>query len=325
MRSSYSWIAVSAQPPAPLSGNSFESLNQVGLSDSAVETFTLAPLIVLRSGVTTTGTILAAVALAPGVSPASGCAAPSESSSRPRFQLMLESDEIATNNPKDDPPRPYAIIDACSSLMITTQSVPNGTVEVAYSTPPFEATGGKTPYTWSISAGALPAGLTQSSTTGAITGTPSAAGPFNFTVRVTDSTTPPQMATRAYSGMINSPPSRPPGPPPPSQPPPPTITTESVPNGTVGVAYSAPFAATGGTAPYTWSISAGAPPAGLTQNPTTGAVTGTPSAAGPFNFTVRVTDSTTPSPQMATRSYSGMISPSALTITTESVPTEPLG
>ena len=199
-----------------------------------------------------------------------------------------------------------------SALTITTESVPNGTVGVAYSTPPFGATGRKHRTPGRSAPGALPAGLTQNSATGAITGTPTAAGSFNFTVRVTDSTTPaPQMASRSYSGVIS-----------PSAL---TITTESVPNGTVGVAYSAAFAATGGTAPYTWSISAGSLPAGLTQNSATGAITGTPTAAGSFNFTVRVTDSTTPAPQMASRSYSGVISPSALTITTESVPNGAVG
>ena len=74
-----------------------------------------------------------------------------------------------------------------------------------------------------------------------------------------------------------------------------TITTSSLPNGTVGTAYSATLSASGGTTPYTWSISAGSLPAGLTLNASTGAITGTPTTAGTFSFTAKVTDSSSPS------------------------------
>ena len=59
---------------------------------------------------------------------------------------------------------------------------------------------------------------------------------------------------------------------------------------TVGTAYSQTLTATGGTAPYTWSVASGVLPAGLALNPTTGAIAGTPTAAGTSSFTVRVTD-----------------------------------
>ena len=67
------------------------------------------------------------------------------------------------------------------------------------------------------------------------------------------------------------------------------ISTSTLPNGTVGSNYSQTLAATGGTAPYTWSITAGSLPAGLSLN-TTGTISGTPTAAGTSNVTVRVTD-----------------------------------
>jgi len=80
-----------------------------------------------------------------------------------------------------------------------------------------------------------------------------------------------------------------------NQPPPPlTITTASLPGGQVNVAYSQTLAATGGLAPYTWSISGGALPAGLTLNAATGVISGTPTAQGTSNFTVKVTDSEAP-------------------------------
>ncbi|HEY1215778.1 MAG TPA: DUF4082 domain-containing protein, partial [Bryobacteraceae bacterium] len=72
------------------------------------------------------------------------------------------------------------------------------------------------------------------------------------------------------------------------------ITTTSLPSGTVGASYSATLTATGGTSPYTWSISSGSLPIGLTLNATTGGISGTPSTAGTVNFTVQAADSATP-------------------------------
>jgi hypothetical protein len=68
-----------------------------------------------------------------------------------------------------------------------------------------------------------------------------------------------------------------------------TITTASLPTASVNLAYTANLAASGGTPPYTWSIASGALPAGLALTPSTGAITGTPTATGTSNFTVSVT------------------------------------
>ncbi len=89
------------------------------------------------------------------------------------------------------------------------------------------------------------------------------------------------------------------------------ITTTSLATGTVSVAYSATLAASGGTLPYTWSVSSGALPAGLTLNASSGAITGTPSTAGTSNFTAQVADAGSPA-QTATK---------ALSITISSAPT----
>ncbi|HET9180110.1 MAG TPA: Ig domain-containing protein, partial [Terriglobia bacterium] len=142
------------------------------------------------------------------------------------------------------------------SFIITTGALPGGTVNTAYSAT-LTATGGTGSYTWSISAGSLPAGLTLNTSTGAITGTPTTAGTSNFTAKVTDSNS--QTATQNLSITVNAALS---------------ITTTSLPGGTVGTAYSSTLAATGGTGSYTWSISAGSLPAGLTLNTSTGAITG---------------------------------------------------
>ena len=70
----------------------------------------------------------------------------------------------------------------------------------------------------------------------------------------------------------------------------PQVLTTSLPPGTAGTSYSATLAATAGTTPYTWSLSSGNLPAGLSLNASTGAITGIPTVGGTSNFTVQVTD-----------------------------------
>jgi Putative Ig domain len=200
---------------------------------------------------------------------------------------------------------------APETLSITTASLPSGQVGVAYSTT-LAATGGTTPYTWSITSGAMPAGLSLNASTGAITGTPTAAvTSSSITFKVTDSGSPVQTAPRTLTITI--------------VPATLTITTTSLPSGQVGVAYSTTLAATGGTTPYTWSITSGAMPAGLSLNASTGAITGTPTAAvTSSSITFKVTDSGSPV-QTAPRTLTITIVPATLTITTTSLPSGQVG
>ena len=71
----------------------------------------------------------------------------------------------------------------------------------------------------------------------------------------------------------------------------PTITTTSIPGATSGTPYSTTLVATGGTTPYTWSISSGSLPSGVTLSSSTGAIAGTTSQTGTYTFTAKVTDS----------------------------------
>jgi hypothetical protein len=83
------------------------------------------------------------------------------------------------------------------------------------------------------------------------------------------------------------------------------VTTSSLPLAQVGVAYSATLAASGGTAPYTWTIASGSLPAGLSLNASTGVISGTPTTKqGSASIVFTVTDSATPTP--ATANSSGL-------------------
>jgi len=84
---------------------------------------------------------------------------------------------------------------------ITTNALPNGTSNTPYSTT-VAATGGVTPYAWSILSGSLPPGLALGSSSGVISGTPTATGPFTFTAQVTDANG--MTASKAFTLTINS-------------------------------------------------------------------------------------------------------------------------
>jgi len=165
-------------------------------------------------------------------------------------------------------------INPAPALSLLTTSLPPGTTGTSYSAS-LSAGGGVTPYTWTITAGALPAGLSLNSSSGEISGTPAAAGSFNFTAQVADSAS--QTKSAALSISISVPPL--------------AITSASLPGGNVGTSYSATLTASGGVTPYTWSISAGSLPAGLSLGASSGAISGTPTAAGTSDFTVQVADS----------------------------------
>jgi hypothetical protein len=183
------------------------------------------------------------------------------------------------------------ILPAGGSLQFSTSSLPAGQVGASYSTM-IQATGGTTPYHWSISSGTLPAGLTLSTTTGTISGTPTTSGTSTFTAKVTDSTSPTaQTATKSLTITVASGAS------------PVQITTSSLPSGQVAVPYSTTLAAIDGIAPYKWSITSGALPAGLTLTAGTGAISGSPTTSGTFSFTVHVADSAS-SPTSASRNLS---------------------
>ena len=157
-------------------------------------------------------------------------------------------------------------------VSISTAILPETTAGAVYSAA-LQVQGGAAPYTWTIASG-LPPGLSLISTTGEILGIASTAGNYTFTATVRDLSN--ASATKALVIMVY---------------PAPAIATTSVNNLYQGSAgQGVIFTATGGISPYTWSVTAGSLPAGLTLDTQTGTVSGSPTTPGIYAFTIRVTD-----------------------------------
>ena len=165
------------------------------------------------------------------------------------------------------------------AIAITTAALPDGTNGTAYSAQ-LQATGGSGGYTWSLVSGSVPSGTSLSSF-GLLAGTPTGTGLYSFTVRVTDAFG--NTTTRALSVYVVGPTAV-------------RFVTTFLPDGVVGQAYpDLHLEAEGGTAPYSFSIFSGALPAGLAigpgSPPSWTLITGTPTTAAVYTFTLRVTDS----------------------------------
>lgn len=158
-----------------------------------------------------------------------------------------------------------------SALRITTTSLPEAGYGVPYSAR-IRAAGGIGPYTWSVSAGAPPAGVTLASN-GVFTGAPQSIAPATLTVQVMDKYSVTAQATFTITIEL-----------------PPVITVSSLPNGTVGAEYSVQLTAEGGVPPYSWSVGpSGGLPGGLFVN-SAGVLTGRPGTAGASMLDLQVTD-----------------------------------
>ena len=171
---------------------------------------------------------------------------------------------------------PLSVTAAIAPLTITSTTFAGATSNHSYSAT-LSATGGTAPYTWSVSG--LPAGLSLGGN-GVIAGTPTAAGTFSVTATVTDSQSTAKTASATIPLVVVVPTL--------------TITSSTLPSGTDGSAYSGTLQASGGTPAYTWSISTGSLPAGLTLAATTGVISGTPSVSGTSSFTATVSDNGNP-------------------------------
>ncbi|WP_167468688.1 putative Ig domain-containing protein [Janthinobacterium lividum] len=172
----------------------------------------------------------------------------------------------------------YTLVVSSATVSLTPATLSNPTAEEAYSAT-LSATGGTAPYTFSVSSGTLPAGLSLNGATGVLSGTTNVAGSFPFSIKVTDSSTgvgAPFSASNSYTLAVAAPVL--------------TLTPASLAPIRAGDAYSQTFTAAGGIAPYAYSVSGGALPTGLVLNAATGIVSGTPTVAGSYNFTLQAKD-----------------------------------
>jgi len=199
-----------------------------------------------------------------------------------------------------------ALIITCNSCISGTLTLPSGSPGVPYSAT-LSVGGGQSPYTWCVvetsgtcdngSGGGLPPGLTISTSTdgnynGIISGTPTTPGiPTTFIVQVTDSETIPSLAADNLKLTIMG------------------IVTTALPAATLNQPYNQGVTVAGGVLPFTWSITAGSLPPGLSLTTDcvdsrlpTCSISGTPTAGGSYPFTMQVKDNEKP-PAIATAQF----------------------
>jgi uncharacterized repeat protein (TIGR01451 family) len=161
-------------------------------------------------------------------------------------------------------------------LVVGASSLPSAAAGLNYNAS-LQISGGAAPYHATVTAGALPLGLSLNQSTGVISGAPTKANnkkPPSFTIRVTDSASgsvSKQFSIVVYPALVSK--------------------TKSLKKGVIGKNYAATLKASGGKLPYTWSLVGGSLPSGLAESPA-GTITGMPGAGaqGTHSLTFRLTD-----------------------------------
>lgn len=162
----------------------------------------------------------------------------------------------------------------CPTVTLSPSSLAAGTVGASYNQT-VTASGGTSPYSYAHTAGTLPAGLALSSG-GVLSGTPSVAGSFTFTLTATDAAA--CTGSRAFALTVNA-----------GGCPTISLSPSALPSSAVGTPYNQTLTASGGSAPYTYSVAAGSLPPGVDLS-SGGVLSGTPTSGGDYTFTVAATD-----------------------------------
>lgn len=165
----------------------------------------------------------------------------------------------------------------CPAIVLSPATLPAGMVGEAYSEQ-ITASGGDDPYTFAVTSGTLPAGLTLTAG-GLLSGTPTAVGSSVVTITATDEDDCLGLVSLTLliraADLANCPPI--------------SLSPATLSEGSIGVAYSQQITASGGTGPYTFAVTSGTLPAGLTLSPG-GLLSGTPTAAGSPTVTIEAID-----------------------------------
>jgi hypothetical protein len=180
------------------------------------------------------------------------------------FRVTDTAGRVALSNP--------LTLNVYQVSLTSNPALPDAMRGKAYSTT-LTADGGETPYRWSIATGTLPSGLTLAAT-GVLSGTTQLVGPFSFTAKVTDASGRTDVKNMTLTVNVD--------------PAVPYITNSKLPAGSLTRPYSVQLDAISGPGSYVWSLASGTLPAGLTLS-AAGLISGTPTTATTYSFTVRVT------------------------------------
>ncbi len=193
--------------------------------------------------------------------------------------------------------RPLALTLAPRAPEVVTASLPTATLQAPYSVA-LEGRFGQVPYSWTITSGALPAGLALQS--GVISGSPQVLGQFPIVVRLTDARA--ELSEASLTLLV--------------APTPLVIATASLPAAQVGQPYSAALASSGGAPPVTWRVAQGSLPAGLSLSEA-GVISGTPSQLGSFSITFEAADQAA---QVVSAALTLSVAAGVLDVTTATLP-----